>query len=138
MLGGSPQFKSGLDATPSGLSLSLNSGVTYFLVWGVDSRCYISVAYSFREKFIELADSPDAAIRSAGYENIPIDVHPPVLPLPNLPERPHNRSLSKAVIQGSFDTVRRDYNNIFSDLIASLRGMFMSPLQFFSCYTGFR
>lgn len=79
------------------------------------------VAYSFREKFSELADSPDAVVRSAGYERIPTDVHPPVLPLPNLPEHSYNRSLSKAVIQGSFDTVRRDYNNIFSDLVASLR-----------------
>lgn len=64
-------------------------------------------------------------VRSAGYERIPTDVHPPVLPLPNLPEHSYNRSLSKAVIQGSFDTVRRDYNNIFSDLVASLRGMFI-------------
>jgi len=63
-------------------------------------------------------------VRSAGYEGIPIDVHPPVLPLPNSPERPQNRTLSKAVIQGSFYTDRRDYNNIFSDLINSLRGTF--------------
>jgi len=79
------------------------------------------VAHTFRQNFNELADSADLVVRSAGYEGIPIDVHPPVLPLPNLPEHPHNRSLSKAVIQGSFDPARRDYTNIFSDLVTSLR-----------------
>ncbi|KAF8071768.1 hypothetical protein FPV67DRAFT_1560545 [Lyophyllum atratum] len=78
------------------------------------------VATSFRESFDALADSRDPILRSAGYENIPVDVHVPVLALPNLPERPRGRPLTKAVIQGSFDTVRRDYINIFKDLNASL------------------
>ncbi|KAG6919187.1 hypothetical protein DXG01_008485 [Tephrocybe rancida] len=74
------------------------------------------VAHSFRESFNTLADSTDPVVRSAGYENIPIDVHVPILPLPNLPERPTSRPLSKAVIQGSFSMDRRDYNNIFEEL----------------------
>lgn len=84
------------------------------------------MAYSFREAFRVLADSPDDIIRSAGYENILVDTHPPVLALPDLPERSLSRVLSKAVIQGSFDTSRRDYNKIFKELNASLHGKFES------------
>ncbi|KAG6857415.1 hypothetical protein H0H87_004777 [Tephrocybe sp. NHM501043] len=78
------------------------------------------VAHSFRESFNTLADSPDPVIQSAGYENIPIDVHVPILPLRNLPERPTSRPLAKAVIQGSFSMDRRDYTNVFNELNKSL------------------
>ncbi|KAG6821343.1 hypothetical protein H0H93_000204 [Arthromyces matolae] len=82
------------------------------------------VAHSFRESFNVLADSPDPTIRSAGYENIPIDVHVPILPLHGLPEHPAREPLSRAVIQGSFNMDRRDYAHIFRDLIESLHGSY--------------
>ncbi|KAG6819487.1 hypothetical protein H0H93_011344 [Arthromyces matolae] len=78
------------------------------------------VADYFRESFNVLADSTDPAIRSAGYENIPVDVHVPILPLRGLPEHPTREPLSKAVIQGSFNMDRRDYTQIFRELVESL------------------
>ncbi|KAG5720101.1 putative eukaryotic translation initiation factor 5 [Termitomyces sp. T112] len=78
------------------------------------------VAQSFRESFNKLSDSSDPVISSAGYEYIPIDVHVPILPLRNLPERSVSGPLSKAVIQGSFSVDRRDYRNVFHDLNNSL------------------
>ncbi|KAJ7928846.1 hypothetical protein B0H13DRAFT_2652777 [Mycena leptocephala] len=57
------------------------------------------VAAAFRRSFLINADSPDASIRSAGYEYIPVDVHVPVLDVP-----------------GPFYTDRRDYLEIFSEL----------------------
>jgi hypothetical protein len=141
MLRGNLQSKSGLDVMLSESSPSPNSEQAVLeakACSGSNWRNIFSVANSFRDKFSELADSPDPVVRSAGYEGIPIDVHPPVLPLPNLPERSHGRTLSKAVIQGSFDTVRRNYNNIFSDLVASLNGisaLFFVVFVFISCIT---
>ncbi|KAG6902845.1 hypothetical protein C0995_010730 [Termitomyces sp. Mi166 len=73
------------------------------------------VAQSFRDSFDKLSNSPDPVISSAGYEYIPIDVHAPILPLRDLPERPASKPLSKAVIQGSFSQDRRDYTNVFQD-----------------------
>ena len=59
---------------------------------------------------------------TAAYEHIPIDVHIPVLDVPNLPEKDPHRTLAKAVIQGSFDTSRRDYYRFFDEMIQSLHG----------------
>ncbi|KAL6297970.1 hypothetical protein BKA93DRAFT_745058 [Sparassis latifolia] len=78
------------------------------------------VANSFRKVFDGHADSPDPHLYTAGYEYIPADVHMPVLDIPDLPTRPLNRTLSKAVVQGTFSTERRDYEHIFGELIASL------------------
>ena len=72
--------------------------------------------------FDQLADSAESTLSIAGYENIPIDVHVPVLDIPFLPPKTVTRSLSKAVIQGTFDTRRRDYPHVFADLISSLHG----------------
>ncbi|KAK0193988.1 hypothetical protein F5146DRAFT_413805 [Armillaria mellea] len=77
------------------------------------------VANGFRQLFDTLADSDDEGIRSAGYEHLPIDIHIPVLDLGDKPDRPF-RTLSNVVIQGSFTKSRRDYDNIFDDLLASL------------------
>ncbi|PBK75884.1 hypothetical protein ARMSODRAFT_950233 [Armillaria solidipes] len=77
------------------------------------------VANGFRQLFGILADSDDDEIRSAGYEHLPIDVHIPVLDLGDKPDRPF-RTLSNVVIQGSFTKSRRDYDNIFDDLLVSL------------------
>ncbi|KAG6830880.1 hypothetical protein H0H92_014245 [Tricholoma furcatifolium] len=71
-------------------------------------------------RLVAISEHPDPVLRTAGYENIPIDVHVPIIPLRNLPERPTSRPLSKAVIQGSFSMNRRDYANIFRELISSL------------------
>lgn len=70
----------------------------------------------------EHAESSDPAMYSAGYEYIPIDTHVPILDLPDLPNKPLDRTLSKAVIQGSFESNRRDYTGFFNDLIQSLHG----------------
>ncbi|KAK0469566.1 uncharacterized protein EV420DRAFT_1633985 [Desarmillaria tabescens] len=77
------------------------------------------VANGFRQLFEVLADSGDEDIRSAGYEYLPIDVHIPVLDLGDAPDRLF-RTLSNVVIQGSFTRSRRDYDNIFEDLLESL------------------
>ncbi|KAI0699808.1 hypothetical protein BC835DRAFT_1267341 [Cytidiella melzeri] len=78
------------------------------------------VGATFKNRFDEFAESKDLHIFSSGYASIPIDSHYPVLDLPDLPEKSYTRTLSKAVIQGSFDQNRRDYANIFTELIASL------------------
>ncbi|RPD62106.1 hypothetical protein L226DRAFT_463709 [Lentinus tigrinus ALCF2SS1-7] len=78
------------------------------------------VAESFRERFADLANSPEPILYTAGYQYIPVDVHVPILDIPNLPSKPLPRYLSKAVIQGSLDPGRRDYNRVFKDLIVSL------------------
>ncbi|KAJ7455257.1 hypothetical protein B0H11DRAFT_2067394 [Mycena galericulata] len=78
------------------------------------------VAAAFRRSFLISADSPDASIRSAGYEYIPVDVHVPVLDVPLSKDHQSSRILSDAVIQGSFSTDRRDYLEIFSELKESL------------------
>ncbi|KAJ3558614.1 hypothetical protein NM688_g815 [Phlebia brevispora] len=78
------------------------------------------VKTSFRRLFDQHAESANHTLYSAGYENIPIDVHVPVLHLPNLPVKNRSRILSKAVIQGTFDVSRRDYPHIFDDLVSAL------------------
>ncbi|KAH9479939.1 hypothetical protein JR316_0008536 [Psilocybe cubensis] len=79
------------------------------------------VGNTFLRKFEDLARSTDVAIKSAGYEYIPVDAHIPILDLQGLPERTStNRPFSNAVIQGSFSTDRRDYTRIFADLNHSL------------------
>ncbi|KAJ7707475.1 hypothetical protein B0H17DRAFT_918123 [Mycena rosella] len=80
------------------------------------------VGAAFKRSFLVSADSHDAAIRLAGYENIAIDVHVPVLDIPvavDHGQRP-SRVLSDAVIQGSFAADRRDYLEIFAELKESL------------------
>ncbi|KAJ6458883.1 hypothetical protein DFH09DRAFT_1231861 [Mycena vulgaris] len=78
------------------------------------------VAAAFRRSFLISADSPDASIRLAGYEYIPVDVHVPVLDIPMAVDHGRSRILSDAVIQGTFYSDRRDYLEIFSELKESL------------------
>ncbi|KAI0676699.1 hypothetical protein C8Q78DRAFT_960183 [Trametes maxima] len=78
------------------------------------------VARTFREKFAVQAESSDPLLYTAGLDYLSIDVHIPILGIPNLPIKPLPRSLSKAVIQGTFSEGRRNYRVIFRDLIASL------------------
>lgn len=132
MLHGSLQSKNGLDVMLSELSPSPNSEQSKKLkpASGATGEIFFNVANSFRRKFSDLANSPDAVVRFAGYEGILVDLHPPMLPslpLPSLPGRPHGRTLSKAVVQGSFDTVRRNYSNIFSGLVALFK-WYVSPI----------
>ncbi|EKM59533.1 uncharacterized protein PHACADRAFT_250101 [Phanerochaete carnosa HHB-10118-sp] len=75
------------------------------------------VGKSFRNMFEEIAEEP---LGGGGYEYIPIDLHIPVLDVSGLPAKSANRSLARAVIQGSFDTTRRSYYNFFDELIRSL------------------
>lgn len=81
-----------------------------------------SVSAAFKDKFDELSESKEIDLATSGYESIPIDAHYPVLDIPYLPQKSINRTLSKAVIQGSFDYSRRGYADIFSNLIQSLLG----------------
>ncbi|KAI0637638.1 hypothetical protein C8Q77DRAFT_1048120 [Trametes polyzona] len=78
------------------------------------------VAETFRERFAVRAEDADPLLYTAGYDYIPIDVHVPVLDIPDLPTKPLPRYLSRAVIQGTFSVGRRNYPVIFRDLIASL------------------
>lgn len=89
---------------------------------GAALRKNFSVKDAFRAKFDALAESQEPLINSASFEHIPIDVHVPVLDVKGLPVKDPNRKLSKAVIQGSFDTSRRNYTAFFSDIIQSLHG----------------
>ncbi|KAJ7905015.1 hypothetical protein B0H13DRAFT_1881427 [Mycena leptocephala] len=61
---------------------------------------------AFRRSFRISADSPDASIRTAGYEYIPVDVHIPVLDIPMAVNERRSRILSDAVIQGRPSTDR--------------------------------
>ena len=53
-----------------------------------------------------------------------MDVHVPIVEVPNLPKKTSSRHLSKAVIQGKFEFERRDYARIFKELITSLHGAY--------------
>ncbi|KAH6914689.1 hypothetical protein BKA70DRAFT_1510095 [Coprinopsis sp. MPI-PUGE-AT-0042] len=77
------------------------------------------VGKSFREKFLLLSRDPSPVLRSAGYEYIPIDAHIPLLDIPHIPSLPE-RALSNVAIQGSFERVRRDYTNVFAELVQSV------------------
>ncbi|EJC97990.1 uncharacterized protein FOMMEDRAFT_162331 [Fomitiporia mediterranea MF3/22] len=79
------------------------------------------VGRAFRTYFQELADSPEPDIYSALYEYIDIDVHAPVLDLPEYGQRRESTKLSRAVIQGNFQIDRRDYPHIFADLLEVLK-----------------
>jgi len=80
------------------------------------------VGKSFRSRFKQLADNPDPELLNAMYEYINIDIHTPVLDLPNYGVRSSGDKISRAVIQGNFDPTRRDYTHIFKDLLDALRG----------------
>ncbi|KAI0750673.1 hypothetical protein C8Q80DRAFT_1153320 [Daedaleopsis nitida] len=78
------------------------------------------VAKGFQHKFAEAADSRVPELYTADFEHLPVDVHIPVLDIPNLPVKPSPRPLTKAVIQGKFEAERRDYGHIFQELIDSM------------------
>lgn len=78
------------------------------------------VKEAFRHMFDAYAESPEQQLFTAGYEHVRVDTHLPVLDIPNLPTKQPDRVLSKAAIQGSFSTSRRDYHRFFADMIQSL------------------
>lgn len=82
----------------------------------------LSVKATYRQYLDRVAHDLDLASRSSGYEYIPVDVHVPILDIPDLHEPPPHHVLSNAVIQGTFSTDRRNYDQIFSELSASLHG----------------
>jgi hypothetical protein len=86
------------------------------------SKIFYSVSQGFRKLFDEKADSTDPILYNAGYENIAIDVHVPVLDVPIATSNPAAETLSQVVIQGSFDMGRRSYARIFSELLETLAG----------------
>ncbi|KAL7414541.1 hypothetical protein BDY24DRAFT_385586 [Mrakia frigida] len=76
------------------------------------------VKRAFLYHFDLWADTADT--HQVGYEYVPVHVHIPVLPL-KLPTKPaKNEMLTNAVIQGSFDPNRRDFEGVFQDLIEEL------------------
>lgn len=97
-----------------------------------------SVAHAFRDKFAVQAEDTEPLLYTAGYDHIPIDVHVPVLDIPNLPTKSLPWYLSKAVIQGTFSVGRRNYPVIFRDLIASLNGPCMTTAHFLRLTNCFR
>lgn len=86
-----------------------------------------SVKEAFRHMFDAYAESPEQQLFTAGYEHVRVDTHLPVLDIPNLPTKQPDRVLSKAAIQGSFSTSRRDYHRFFADMIQSLHGECFPP-----------
>lgn len=78
------------------------------------------VGRAFRTKLREVADKPDPHSYDALLEFVDIDVHVPVLDLPEYGTRSTSAKVSRAAIQGSFQLARRDYVNVFRDLIAEL------------------
>ena len=82
----------------------------------------LSVVKAFHQAHGELSYSSDPKLSSAGYEFIPADVHVPVLDIQDLPVLPQERILSDAVIQGYFDSSRRDYERIFNQLSQDIHG----------------
>ena len=120
---GSRTSPTGLEEAPSAFSPSQTSKSSIPAITLTNlNRTLGSVANSFRNKFAGIADSPDPALFTAGYQYIPVDVHVPILEIPNLPTKPLPRHLSRAVIQGTLNGERRDYRRFFRDLIASLHG----------------
>ncbi|KIM83634.1 hypothetical protein PILCRDRAFT_431704 [Piloderma croceum F 1598] len=85
------------------------------------------VSNAFWKEFKYVSASVDPVLRSAGYELVLVDAHIPILNLSELPDKSGRKVLSSAVIQGSFDPVRRAYFDIFKDLIRNLHGWF--PLR---------
>lgn len=79
-----------------------------------------SVAKAFLHMFAEAADSREPTLSASDFEHVPVDVHIPLLDIPNLPVKTSPRHLTKAVIQGKFEMERRDYARIFQELIDSL------------------
>ncbi|PIL36619.1 hypothetical protein GSI_00308 [Ganoderma sinense ZZ0214-1] len=78
------------------------------------------VAKAFLHMFAEAADSHEPTLSASDFEHVPVDVHIPLLDIPNLPVKVSPRHLTKAVIQGKFEMERRDYARIFQELIDSL------------------
>ncbi len=76
---------------------------------------------SFRKRFKLLADNPDPELLNAMYEYVPIDVHVPVLDLPDYGVRSTADKLTRVVVQGNFDPTRRDYTHTFKDLLDALK-----------------
>jgi hypothetical protein len=119
MLHGRRQFHCGLGGIRSVFYQYLNSELqAVSLSFELSHACHEtpSVAKGFRHSF-DLEAERDLG---AGYEYIPIDVHVPILDIPDLPGHSAQRIPSNIVIQGSFATDRRDYLHFFEELIASL------------------
>lgn len=68
-----------------------------------------------------MADNPDPELLNAMYEYVPIDVHVPVLDLPDYGVRSTADKITRVVVQGNFDPTRRDYTHIFKDLLDALK-----------------
>ena len=123
-------FQNGHGEMLFGFLLSQNSAFDCCKI-SVSANAYAdSVAAAFRTEFDVKADNADDGVISSGFENIHIDVHPPVIDLPDLPARPSKRVLSNAVVQGSFDPERRNYTLLFESLTASLASMWVLTKTF--------
>ncbi|KLO11988.1 hypothetical protein SCHPADRAFT_921523 [Schizopora paradoxa] len=79
------------------------------------------VGRTFRNNFRQLADNPEPDLLYAMYEYVQIDVHAPVLDLPDYGPRSTRDQITRAVVQGGFDPGRRDYTHIFKDLSDALK-----------------
>lgn len=64
---------------------------------------------------------------------VPVDAYIQIFNLSGLPDKSGRKVLSSAVIQGSFDPVRRAYFDILKDLIRNLHGWF--PLRHYIVLT---
>ncbi|KZP07911.1 hypothetical protein FIBSPDRAFT_272137 [Athelia psychrophila] len=77
------------------------------------------VSRAFQELLREFADSSDPEFHSAGFQQVLVDTHVPILNISTSSTRSSGR-LSNVAIQGSFSTDSRDFIRIFARLIQSL------------------
>lgn len=96
----------------------------------LDSNLWHRVGRAFRTKLREVADKSDPQYYDALLEFVDIDVHVPVLDLPEYGTRSTSAKVSRAAIQGSFQLARRDYANVFRDLITELECEFLFTMTF--------
>lgn len=95
------------------------------------SHCTYQAAIStrvtrfFKTRLGEWADSKDPVERLSFYEYVKMDTFYPVSNFTNfpLPDKSAGSAVpSTGLLQGGFDTSRRDYDRIFLDLVRLLRG----------------
>lgn len=64
-----------------------------------------------------------------GFEYVPVHTHAPILPIPLAEKRPRHEVLTTAVIQGEFNKDRRQYDQVYKELLLELKRKLSSLLE---------
>lgn len=98
-----------------------------------------SVTNAFRSAFRTKADSPTEASNPSFWEFLEFDTY---YPIANFTDRPFRRKtngkldvVNDIALQGTFDTLRRDYSKLFSDLQRLLKGTSGMALLSRTCFS---